>query len=87
MQAALPPPTEAHTTFLAAGEQGSAGNQSMPEIYKAKVERTWDDPSSLLFPAVLTLLENDSSFTAKERLGVYVIIPLEERPEILVFVK
>ena len=59
----------------------------MPEIYKAKVERTWDDPSALLFPAVLTLLENNSSFTSKERLGVYVIIPLEGRPEILVFVK
>ena len=40
-----------------------------------------------MFPAVLTLLEDDSSFTAKDRLGVYVIIPLEERPEILVFVK
>ena len=40
-----------------------------------------------MFPAVLTLLEDDSSFTAKERLGVYVIIPLEGRPEILVFVK
>ena len=44
MQAAPPPPTGAHTKFLAAGGQGSSGNQIIPEIYKAKVEITRDDP-------------------------------------------
>ena len=51
------------------------------------MERKRDYSSSISFPAVLTLMEDDGSTTAKERLVVYVSIPLEGRLAVLVLMK
>ena len=48
----------------------------MMETYEKKVEMTQDDSLALSFPAVLTLLEDDGSSPANERLAVYASIPL-----------
>ena len=81
---------ESQTTVVTEGEEGGERPvlvRRTPETYKERVESNMDDPSSLLFPAVLTLLENEGTTTSKERLAVCKIILLEVRPPVLVLVK
>ena len=42
--------------MITEGGKMSVGIRRIPETYKEKAESTWDDPSALLFPSVLTLL-------------------------------
>ena len=48
----------------------------MTVTYKVNMERTWDNPLALLFPAFLAMLRDDGTTIFKEVLSVYVITPL-----------